>query len=148
MSETKQVIQVSLEESLSGLSEGARAFLRLRTHIASQLREYLRASDMTQRTLAQKTNLKPSYVSRVLSGSVNLTLETIAKFQVAFGKEIVVVPKVQAARMRKAENKMDALVHQATQIIQSSQIVKAVSENEKPKTQEAEENRYSYGIAA
>ncbi len=46
---------------------------------------------MTKQQLAEKMGVKPQYVSRVVKGHANLTLDTIAKLEKALGTPIISV---------------------------------------------------------
>jgi transcriptional regulator with XRE-family HTH domain len=60
-----------------------------------QIRQFLSAEMLRrgwkQRDLAMHSGLPVSYISRILSGKVNLTLETIVKLEAAVGEDIVKV---------------------------------------------------------
>lgn len=59
---------------------------RLLTRVSRRLSHLLqKQNEMTQSDLAKRLDKSPSYVSRVLGGGVNLTLETISEFEVALG---------------------------------------------------------------
>ena len=46
---------------------------------------------MTKQQLAEKMGVKPQYISRVVKGHANLTLDTIAKLEKALGTQIISV---------------------------------------------------------
>ncbi|MDD5706550.1 MAG: helix-turn-helix transcriptional regulator [Kiritimatiellae bacterium] len=54
--------------------------------VAHRLSQELDDRDMTQADLASKLGVKPGYISRVLRGHENLTLQTLAKIAFALGK--------------------------------------------------------------
>ena len=63
----------------------------LATSIAITGLALLRQQGMTKQQLAEKMGVKPQYVSRVVKGHANLTLDTIAKLEKALGESIVSV---------------------------------------------------------
>lgn len=60
--------------------------------IASQIFEYMKKNEMTQRDLANKLGKRESEISKWLTGSHNFTLESIAKIEEVFDKKIILVP--------------------------------------------------------
>jgi len=69
-----------------------RRLRRLLTRLSRRLSRLLqKRNGMTQSALAERLNKSPSYVSRVLGGGVNLTLETISQFEVVLGGCILCV---------------------------------------------------------
>lgn len=55
--------------------------------VAHHIAQELESRQMTQADLAAKLNVRPAYVSRVLCGHENLTLQTLAKIAFAFDKK-------------------------------------------------------------
>lgn len=47
--------------------------------------------DLTKAKLAELANMKPSQVSRYLNGEANLTLETIAKLEIALNENLICI---------------------------------------------------------
>jgi transcriptional regulator with XRE-family HTH domain len=47
---------------------------------------------MTQKKLAEMLGVSPQYVSKILKGSENMTLETIAKLEDALGVNLIFTP--------------------------------------------------------
>lgn len=70
-----------------------REYLRISQDIALCLHYYLRNSDMTQKELAEKMEVSPVYIGRLLKGGENLTLETICKLQKVLGQDLISVAK-------------------------------------------------------
>jgi transcriptional regulator with XRE-family HTH domain len=70
-----------------------RDWLRISQEIALALHYFLRTEKMTQKALAEKMGMSPVYVSRLLKGSENLTLETISKIQRVIGQDLIAVAK-------------------------------------------------------
>ena len=65
------------------------AWLENSSRIAITVLDELRKTGMTKQELAEKMEVKPQFVSRIVKGSVNLTLETIAKLEVALNLKIL-----------------------------------------------------------
>lgn len=67
-----------------------RGWLNHSRKIALQILDALQENQMTQKFLAEKLLMvSPQYVSRVVRGKENLTLEQIAKFEQALGIELI-----------------------------------------------------------
>lgn len=60
--------------------------------ISMMLLKFIREQGMTQKELAEKLSFSPQYMSKILQGKENLTLETIAKLQKATGVTLIQVP--------------------------------------------------------
>ena len=63
----------------------------LAASIAVTVLTYLRQHEMTKQQLAEKMGVKPQYISRVVKGKANLTLDTIVKLEKALGEQIITV---------------------------------------------------------
>lgn len=68
-----------------------REWLHMSKTIALSIRYYLREGGLTQKSLAEKLNVSPAQISKILKGSENLTLETISALQEAIGHTLVYV---------------------------------------------------------
>lgn len=68
-----------------------REWLRMSQDIALSLHYYLRKMKMTQKDLAEKMGVSPTYIGKLLKGQENLTLETICNLQNVTGKELISV---------------------------------------------------------
>jgi transcriptional regulator with XRE-family HTH domain len=69
-----------------------REWLRMSQDIALALNYYLRKMNMTQKGLAEKMNVSPSYIGRLMKGQENLTLESICAIQSATGITLISIP--------------------------------------------------------
>jgi transcriptional regulator with XRE-family HTH domain len=70
-----------------------RKWLRYSSNIARRVLAAIEDDDkMNQKNLAEKINVTPQYVSRLLQGHQNLTLETIAKLSEALNVELISFP--------------------------------------------------------
>ena len=65
------------------------AWLDTSAKIAFVVLDEIRRQNMTKQDLAFKMGVKPQYVSRIVKGSENLTLETISKLESALGISIL-----------------------------------------------------------
>jgi len=70
-----------------------RAWLTYSQDIALVLHYYMRVNEMTQRELADKMDVSPVYVVKLLKGGENLTLETICKLQDVLGENLINVAR-------------------------------------------------------
>jgi len=68
------------------------AWLDISFSIALMIGRWLRANGMTQKELAERLGYSPQYVSKILKGSENLTLETITKIEKVLGIKLIEVP--------------------------------------------------------
>lgn len=64
---------------------------RLLTRLSRRITAQMKKKDLTQSGLAERVGKSSSYVSRVLGGGINLTLETIAAFEVALDAQLLEV---------------------------------------------------------
>jgi transcriptional regulator with XRE-family HTH domain len=77
---------------------------RVKLNIATQLQDHLKAAGITQDAYAQKLNVKPPQVSRMLNGQGNPTLETLVKM----GRALGYVPRVTFVPVAAQEAGFDA----------------------------------------
>lgn len=85
------------------------SFMEKRWHsamddIAARISSLMEQQELTQDAVATRMGKHKSYISRVLSGGVNLTIKTIAEFEEALGSplmQIVVEEQVKPIRRRK-----------------------------------------------
>lgn len=68
-----------------------RTWLKMSQDIALAIHYYLRKSGNTQKDLADKLGVSTAYVTKLMKGNENLTVETICKLQDALGEELVTV---------------------------------------------------------
>lgn len=67
--------------------------------IADRVNQALKAKGLSKLEFADKMNVQPSVVSRILSGEQNCTLETIAKIEEALG--IALMETTQFVKLRE-----------------------------------------------
>jgi transcriptional regulator with XRE-family HTH domain len=65
----------------------------LQLQIADRIREILDKKGWKQQHLADKSGLTKAYISKIMSGSLNLTLDTIATLEKALGEKIMNIRK-------------------------------------------------------
>ena len=63
--------------------------LRYSQHIAMLMLDRMEELEMNQKQLAEKMNCSRQYISKVLKGRENLSLETLAKIENALGISII-----------------------------------------------------------
>ena len=66
-----------------------RTWLRYSQSIAMLAADAMEEEDLTQKALAERMGCTQQYVSRILKGQENLTLETISKLETALGLNII-----------------------------------------------------------
>lgn len=79
------------------------AWLDVSSAIAIKILRWLRANGMTQKELAERLDYSPQYISKILKGSENLTLETITKIEKVLGIKLIEVPGLEFARSEVGE---------------------------------------------
>ena len=104
MTVSKTIMKVSADKELSLLEQHEertawrekaqwrrdnRRWLRYSGFIALKVLNRLEELGMSQKELAAKMNCSPQYISRLLKGSENLTLETISKLETTLGIDLV-----------------------------------------------------------
>lgn len=57
--------------------------------IAVRILEALRAKNMSQKLLAEKLNVSPQQISKILKGTENLTLQTITQIEIVLGIKLI-----------------------------------------------------------
>ena len=67
------------------------AWLDKSAKIAFSVLDLLKKKNMTKQELADKMGVKAQYVSRIVKGTENLTLETISKLEIALDAQIIEV---------------------------------------------------------
>lgn len=66
-----------------------REWLKKSAAIAVRVLEVLKAQGLSQKDLAEKMNVSPQQVSKIIKGQENLTLETITNLEHALGIQII-----------------------------------------------------------
>lgn len=71
--------------------EKNRDWIQLSQDIALALHYYLRKKNISKKELAEKMDVSPAYISKLLKGEENLTLETISKLQKTINQKLIFV---------------------------------------------------------
>ena len=66
-----------------------KSWLRYSQRIAMMMLDRMEELGLTQKSLAMKMGCSQQYISRVLKGTENLSIETISKIETALGLEIL-----------------------------------------------------------
>ncbi len=93
-----------LDQRLSEIPPAERRWHRMMDDVAARIMDLMDQQGLTQEALALRMGKHKSYINRVISGGVNLTLKTIAEFEAALGASVVnVLPPetVEAPRRRQ-----------------------------------------------
>ena len=66
-----------------------KAWLRHSQHIAVKVLSFMKREQLTQNSMAQRLGCTQQYVSRILKGKENMSLETLTKLEQAMGIQII-----------------------------------------------------------
>ena len=66
-----------------------REWLKKSAAIALKVLEALKTQQLSQKDLAQRTNISPQQVNKIVKGQENLTLETITNLEIVLGIKII-----------------------------------------------------------
>ncbi len=66
-----------------------REWLKKSAAIAIRVLDALKEQNISQRELAERMNISPQQISKIVKGQENLTLETISNLEVALGIRII-----------------------------------------------------------
>ena len=72
-------------------TEAAIKSIQLAIHIANTIE----AQGISQKSLAEKLGVSPQYISRLLKGKQNLSLETITSLEFALGITLISIPAIE-----------------------------------------------------
>jgi len=78
-------------------TEAAIKSMELAIHIANSIE----AQGISQKSLAEKLGVSPQYISRLLKGKQNLSLETITSLEFALGITLISIPPVEQFELPK-----------------------------------------------
>lgn len=67
-----------------------KAWLRHSQRIAVKLLSFMKRENLTQNAMAERMNCTQQYVSKILRGNENLTLETLSKLEEAMQTQLIV----------------------------------------------------------
>lgn len=133
----RQMAKPSSQESIEKAKfrkENAK-WIRMSQDIALTIAYYLRNNKITQKELAEKLDVSPAYVGKLLKGQENLTLETISKIQCVLNEEIVNIVKPYMTQQLvcsispirasiSSENMISSATYKAVEIISSNSFSK------------------------
>ena len=66
-----------------------REWLKKSATIAVKVLDALKAQKLTQKDLAERMNVSPQHINKIVKGQENLTLETITNLEIALGIKII-----------------------------------------------------------
>ena len=66
-----------------------RVWLRHSQHIAVKVLRYMKSESLTQSAMAERMDCTQQYVSKILKGTENLSLETLTKLELAMGERLI-----------------------------------------------------------
>jgi|ERR1700678_1386675 ribosome-binding protein aMBF1 (putative translation factor) len=66
-----------------------REWLKKSAAIAVRVLDALKAQNLSQKDLAERMNISPQQISKIIKGQENLTLETISNLEIALGIQIM-----------------------------------------------------------
>ncbi len=66
-----------------------REWLKKSAAIAVQVLDALKGQDLSQKELAERMDISPQQISKIVKGQENLTLETISNLELALGIQII-----------------------------------------------------------
>lgn len=66
-----------------------REWLKKSAAIAVKILDALKRQQLSQKQLAERMNVSPQQINKIVKGQENLTLETIAKLEIALGIKII-----------------------------------------------------------
>jgi transcriptional regulator with XRE-family HTH domain len=64
----------------------------LRTQISQRIKAVLKEKGLKQQELADSAGMSKSYLSRILHGKINPTIETIEQLEKALQTHIIIIP--------------------------------------------------------
>ncbi len=76
--------------------EANRDWLKNSAKIAIKILRELRSKNLTQIWLAEKLDVTPQYVNKIIKGQENLSLETISKIEKVLGVKLISIPSFES----------------------------------------------------
>lgn len=97
----KKLLEIAEKEPSPWLEEARqrdknRPWLQKSGKIALRVLRTLKESGLTQKELAEKMEVSPQYVNKIVTGKENLSLETITKLEAALGISLIQVPEFKS----------------------------------------------------
>ena len=96
----------SLQELVSRIPPVQRRKNEILLSVGARILDTLKSLDMTQRRLAEELDVEDSYLSRVVNADSNLTIETIARIEIALATELVTVPEFMMENSQRKSAKL------------------------------------------
>ncbi len=87
-------------------------FVEKYTSLVLRINQILRDKKISQKSLAESMDKKPSEISRLLNNSQNITLRTIAKLEAELGETLIQIPNNNISTRYKDE--WDISIHTFT----------------------------------
>ena len=69
-----------------------RDWLAISERLALKIRKIIRKQGLSQNNLAEKLNVSPAQITKILSGKENLGIKTISKIEKALGENLIEIP--------------------------------------------------------
>ncbi|SMD42075.1 Helix-turn-helix [Aquiflexum balticum DSM 16537] len=125
-----------IQEILDKTPQDIRIFTRMYADIVLRVHDLIKEKGITQRTLADMMDKKPSEVSKWLGGEHNFTLRSLAKLQAELGEPIIYVPKKKTFVGNKGGN-ISLTVYKNDVKVENKEFVHATPQINPEKTQVA-----------
>lgn len=103
--EKGNTIKKKLQEKISGkkskwledaeFEEKNEAWLDKSAQIALKILRHLRANKISKVELSKRLSVSPQYISKIVKGKENLSLETICKIEEALGVVLIEIPSIR-----------------------------------------------------
>lgn len=78
-----------------------RDWLKVSSQIAIRILSTLKEQGLTQKDLAQKINVSPQQISKIVKGKENLSLQTIIKLEKALNVSLIVFPQYEQSNYKE-----------------------------------------------
>lgn len=106
-----------------------RGWLDISARLALRIRRILRIEGMSQIELAQKMDVSPAQITKILSGKENLGIKTISKIEKALGHTLVEVPSDDNRKYVGIATNTSLNIHQSAKRIKRSAFSSVVAHN-------------------
>ena len=77
------------------------AWLKKSAIIAVRVLDALKAQGLSQKDLAERMNVSPQQISKIVKGQENLTLETISNLEIALGVQLIDMSPLNSSLPKK-----------------------------------------------
>lgn len=72
---------------------------KIAVRILREIRANKETNNMSQKVLAEKLGVSPQYISKIVKGQENLSLDTICKIEKALGISLIEIPSYDDGRL-------------------------------------------------